>query len=483
MKITKIEVSDFRGFPGTAVYKFEFGAARNLFIYGENGSGKSSLHRAIREFFNLRRDAKPFADHKNTLDPALASGHVTVHYDDGSSQSWQHGGDRPTRQLPTSQTALQVGCIDYRSLLETNFTQRGDNVNLFDLAIDHLLPNRETFVDGNSKSISERWKEIQMPRRRSQKAIRICNRQVAKFNTAFQPLTKPLIDKATELLAKFPGPHLELEAASEQIHYDSSNRKLDNQELILSVRINGNPIPNHHNILNEARLSAIGLVVYLSGLLTSVPATSNFPKLLVLDDVIVGLDMANRLPVLSILEEYFSDWQIILLTHDRVWYEMVQVDMTATHLRTNDWRAYEIWLATDGVTPVHCFRDHDGGFNFFLSRAQEHLDANDFRAASVYARAAFETKLKNHCDKKGVPVPYQKPPKHIDAEKFWVAAVKHALEAAHDPTKKRVLGAHFRSVYQVKKVVLNPLSHSTPQPVTKPEIQAAITAVANLCFN
>ena len=37
--------------------------------------------------------------------------------------------------------------------------------------------------------------------------------------------------------------------------------------------------------------------------------------------------MANRLPVLEILEEYFADWQIILLTHDRVWYEMVQVEI------------------------------------------------------------------------------------------------------------------------------------------------------------
>ena len=90
-----------------------------------------------------------------------------------------------------------------------------------------------------------------------------------------------------------------------------------------------------HNFLNEARLSAIGLVVYLAGLLISVPTTSTYPKLLVLDDVLVGLDMANRLPVLDILEHYFADWQIILLTYDRVWYEMVQVE-----IENRDWQAY-----------------------------------------------------------------------------------------------------------------------------------------------
>jgi hypothetical protein len=134
---------------------------------------------------------------------------------------------------------------------------------------------------------------------------------------------KPLVDKATELLSKFPIPGFLLGASFQPVQYDSPNRRLLNQELILSVQAGGMQIPNFHNFLNEARLSAIGLVVYLAGLLISVPTTSAQPKLLVLDDVLVGLDMANRLPVLDILESHFADWQIILLTYDRVWYEMV----------------------------------------------------------------------------------------------------------------------------------------------------------------
>lgn len=102
MKITKIEVSDFRGFPGPAVYDFEFGNARNLFIYGENGSGKSSLFWAIQEFFNRAPRPKPFADYKNNVDPVLTSGRVTVHFDDGSAQSW-------TYTAPKSATCFHDG--------------------------------------------------------------------------------------------------------------------------------------------------------------------------------------------------------------------------------------------------------------------------------------------------------------------------------------------------------------------------------------
>jgi energy-coupling factor transporter ATP-binding protein EcfA2 len=477
MKINKIEVCDFRGFPGPAVYDFEFGAARNIFVYGENGSGKSSLFRAIQEFYNTRPGRKPFADHKNTLAPTCTEGRVTVHYDDGSVHSWQYGAERPLNQPPTSQTRLSVGCIDYRSLLETNFTQRNEQVNLFDLAINHLLPHRETYVEGTSRTVRERWNAIGMPYRRTNAAVTKCHRSVDRFNTAFEPLLVPLMEKATTLLAKFPGPALEIGAAYRPVQYQPAARRLNNQELILSVRIQGNDLPNHHNILNEARLSAIGLVIYLSGLLTSVPATSQFPKLLVLDDVLIGLDMANRMPVLQILKEDFADWQIILLTHDRVWYEMVQVEMTG-----NEWKGYELWLGEDGMTPLH--RARDGGPDFFLARARQHLTANDERASAVYTRAAFEVKVKGYCDDVSVPVPYKKEARRMTADSFWQAAKARSRKYAtdHNPTDLGALNGLFQAVDAAQRVVLNPLSHSATQPVTRPEIQAAIDAVANLRF-
>ena len=43
-----------------------------------------------------------------------------------------------------------------------------------------------------------------------------------------------------------------------------------------------------------------------------------------MDDVLVGLDMSNRLPVLNILKEYFSEYQIFLTTYDKAWYEIVK---------------------------------------------------------------------------------------------------------------------------------------------------------------
>ena len=130
-----------------------------------------------------------------------------------------------------------------------------------------LVPHLEVLVAGASRRIGDLWSSVQMPRIRRVAAVTSCNQAVARFNTAFAPVITPLVTKATQLLQKFPGPALILGASFQPVQYDAPNRRLLNQELILSVQSGGTQILNHHNFLNEARLSAIGLVVYLAGLL------------------------------------------------------------------------------------------------------------------------------------------------------------------------------------------------------------------------
>jgi predicted ATP-dependent endonuclease of OLD family len=71
MRIRRIVLNDFRGFPGQANYGFQLDGA-NLLLFGENGSGKSSLFVALREFFDLKPNPAPFDRFRNvfTLDGA-----------------------------------------------------------------------------------------------------------------------------------------------------------------------------------------------------------------------------------------------------------------------------------------------------------------------------------------------------------------------------------------------------------------------------
>lgn len=84
MKITKIEIKHFRSFPGPAVYTFDLPGGKNLLLYGENGSGKSSLYHALNQLFNIDVEPPAFSANlfgKDEQDNHLTDGHVTVQLD------------------------------------------------------------------------------------------------------------------------------------------------------------------------------------------------------------------------------------------------------------------------------------------------------------------------------------------------------------------------------------------------------------------
>ena len=238
----------------------------------------------------------------------------------------------------------------------------------------------------------------------------------------------------------------------------------------------GISIPRHETLLNEARLSALALALYLASVLLSNPAAGlavpDPLKLLVLDDVLIGLDLSNRLPLLEILEQHFGDFQVILSTYDRVWFELAHLQT----LSSGRWSYAELfsnWLGDPGyeVPVLKIGQDH-------IQQAKVHQAAHDYRAAAVYARAAFETRLKNFCERRRLPVRYYTDSRRLSSEDLW-----QAVTGAHGGDGScHVDAATKANIESLRKVVLNPLNHAGASSITKAEVDAAIKAVERLSF-
>jgi len=67
-RIKRISVSGYRAFPPYKPKSLEIDlgdTGKNLLLYGENGSGKTSLFRALRDLFDTSLEARDFATVQN----------------------------------------------------------------------------------------------------------------------------------------------------------------------------------------------------------------------------------------------------------------------------------------------------------------------------------------------------------------------------------------------------------------------------------
>jgi len=87
----------------------------------------------------------------------------------------------------------------------------------------------------------------------------------------------------------------------------------------LEVRFYGKPICPAYKFLSESQLSSFGLAVFLA-------STRQFNlgfRFLVLDDVINSFDGYKRPRVIELLRNEFADYQVLLFTHDNMWYDQL----------------------------------------------------------------------------------------------------------------------------------------------------------------
>ena len=331
--ISSFLIKNFGAFYNSCYPRTELPNGENLLIYGENGSGKSSIYKALSQFFES--SINPVVFNINRLLPN-EEGFVEIAFteqDDGGTGNWQpvqtdiyrfNSAPPSTNDQPFIRQSNKIrGFLSYQQLVKTYAlsTTAGQNPNLYELIIEDLLWNHELPI--SHKTIETYWSELKpdldiADGRRNE--FRRGRDKLPDFNADLQQLINTILPHVNNWLRDYfknsmsvalPGipPPLSLQ------HPGYAPIK----QLYLEVTHFTQPYIEYQNFLNEARLSALAICIYLAGIKLN-PTGTNY-KILFLDDIFIGLDTSNRLPLLELLKQEFSDFQIFMATYDRNWFE------------------------------------------------------------------------------------------------------------------------------------------------------------------
>jgi len=78
--------------------------------------------------------------------------------------------------------------------------------------------------------------------------------------------------------------------------------------------------------LSESHLNSLGICLFLA----SAKLFNKVSHFLVLDDIVTSFDLGHRRRLIRLLKEQFGDWQIILLTHEHLWFEMIRRELASS---------------------------------------------------------------------------------------------------------------------------------------------------------
>lgn len=220
-------------------------------------------------------------------------------------------------------------------------------------------------------------------------------------------------------------------------------------------------------------MSALAITLYFAGLKNS--PIADF-RLLVLDDILIGLDMANRLTVLRIIQEQFEEWQVLIFTYHKAWFEILKVE---TKGWGSPWKSVILRSEAvgDGGAPLVIVE----GSGDLLTIAANHLRHNDYKAAAVYARSALEALCHETCAKARLQVLHVKSAKERKLE-HYLLAIENRLAQLSDDTQRDIALQIVDRLRQARAFVLNRKSHfdAEEEDTLSGEVGAAIQVVRDL---
>lgn len=463
-RIKYLTIKGFKGFGNEITIDFTR-RAKNLVIYGENGSGKTSIMEALKVLLDSSENKIELEEYKNIF---LGNGiEITIRTTDGKNinlktriekgKNERDNDDRILVTLPEDYDrdvkiyleaiSKSTTILSYRQLMKIyDMKTDEDFYDLFvrNLMSYYLIPPRK------EKTLIQELEELEKLKKESPRAKKRIEEKENVIKAEINKIFSEIKDKWNEYIKTLTGDDIEVECSIEQIG-----------SLKFKIKWNGKDVRNIMNYLNEGKLNAVALGLFLA---YYKKFNASPYKLLLLDDVVIGLDMNLRIPLLDILKNDFeSEYQIIISTFDENWFNLMK-----NYLDGNKWEFSRLIIKdTDNHSLPFLIGIESADF---LQKAERYLQEGDMPAAALYARLEFERLITKYAERKKLKIKFRKKISEIPISEIW-NEVKNNLPKARTICKR---------VDIYKSILLNPAVHYDIRPKYKNEAKYAIDVVKKL---
>lgn len=371
MKISTIKLRNFKFHNKTEIIL----DTKNLLVYGENGSGKSSLFLALESLYSIYFD-------NNLINESEYKSYSNRNTNKQAVWQVSHAQNKVT----IARNKIYTSNINYLSKQTSHFL----NHEFLNLILNETHTNDfyafiEKYLYKNFYIFDHLYETLE-----SITSITETNAGLLtqKLNDTLDKSLKKVEKLANVNLYKYFKENLEIKFEVEdkfRVDFDNqANMFLHKPKIIIRI----NSLKNIKNNYNEARVKIISIALYFALIrLNDMKSTNNTFKLLLLDDILLSLDMSNRNTILDYIFEKFHSYQILIFTHDIFFYELVRRKIN--HLnKSNNWLLKNIFAREvhGGFSePIIFAREDD-----YLSEAEKFLQENKLEQCGNNIRKELE---------------------------------------------------------------------------------------------
>ncbi len=411
-RLHHIAISNFKAFR-QFVLALE---GRHLLVYGANGAGKSSLYWALYTFLQSARKPKnSIAKYFDATNPQnLLNLHEQKEANAKPGEIALTLRDTATRNDTTyrisqadhgtfNQSAILKGdlasdFITYRFFFGFSHFRNSEVFDIWPLFEKEILP----FCTSTSgQSPQALWEQIKAGTPNPTGTKGLGGKQAyARFATdtqAFAALLPSIVGSISTEAQKFYDKHfaagdparvtlrLAVTTSPSATGSSQSDFRFTLPVLEFGVQLGGVTVTKPQSFLNEAKLTQLALSVRFAASLVNLHESDI--KLLVLDDLLVSLDMSNRMKVVDILlSDTFANYQKIILTHELGFFREFRRRIGSDHA---EWQ----FVRLQGNAAQNIEAKSEKGD---LEKAEDYLNGHDIEEAAMFLRKAAEDTAKRY---------------------------------------------------------------------------------------